>query len=240
MKLFTNLFKTAFLTYFYDNYSNDCMKEKLLFFCGVLLIILSACQSGNREESLPILGRRDIQKKEVDGKIIIDTLYHTIQSFAFVDQDSAVITNETYKDKIYVSDFFFTTCPTICPIMKTQMLRVYEEFEDIEEVAFLSHSIDPKHDTVAVLHEFAERLGVKSSKWHFVTGEKEAIYEIAQNSYMSVAAEDNEAPGGYIHSGKFLLVDKSGRIRGAYDGTVPEDVDELIRDIRVLLNEYNI
>ena len=203
-----------------------------------MIFITLGCTSGLKDEVLPILGRRDVQERKVEEKTVYDTIYHTIQPFAFLDQDSSLITNVDFQNKVYVADFFFTSCPSICPIMKTQMLRIYEKFEKDENVAFLSHSIDPRHDTVAVLREYAERLGVESNKWHFVTGEKETIYELAQNSYMSVAAEDNEAEGGFIHSGKFLLVDKDGRIRGVYDGTDPIDVDELIDDIPVLLNEY--
>jgi protein SCO1/2 len=204
----------------------------------IIILIVLGCTSGLKEEVLPIFGRLDIQERKVEDKIVYDTLYHTIGSFAFLDQDSTMITNSDFRNKIYVADFFFTSCLSICPIMKTQMLRIYEEFDEDENVAFLSHSTDPKHDTVAVLREYAERLGVRSEKWHFVTGEKEEIYKLAQNSYMSVAAEDNEAPGGFIHSSRFLLVDKEGRIRGVYDGTDPLDVDELIKDISVLLNEY--
>ena len=215
------------------------MKSNYLGLFIICLSIIVSCDTGKSEDLLPILGRREFEERKVEDKIVLDTIYHTIQPFAFLNQDSALISNDNFKDKIYVADFFFTSCPSICPIMKTQMLRVYEKFEDQNDLVFLSHSIDPKHDTVAVLREYAERLGVSSTKWHFVTGEKEAIYEIAQNSYMSVAGEDNAAPGGYIHSGKFLLVDKQGRIRGVYDGTDPMDVDELIDDIPVLLNEYN-
>jgi protein SCO1/2 len=214
------------------------MKPSIVGIIGFLICITLGCSSGLKEEVLPILGRRDVQERKVEDKIVYDTIYHTIQSFAFLDQDSSLITNADFQNKVYVADFFFTSCPSICPIMKTQMLRIYDEFEKDENVAFLSHSIDPRHDTVAVLREYAERLGVESDKWHFVTGEKETIYKLAQNSYMSVAAEDNEAEGGFIHSGRFLLVDKEGRIRGVYDGTDPIDVDELMDDIPVLLNEY--
>jgi protein SCO1/2 len=122
--------------------------------------------------------------------------------------------------------------------MKKQMLRVYEAFENNNEVAFLSHTIDPEYDTVALLHEYAQRLGVKSDKWHFVTGEKDAIYETAQKSYMVTADEDSNAPGGFIHSGAFILVDKDRRIRGIYDGTKPEEVDQMMQDMQRLLQEY--
>ncbi len=206
----------------------------------ILLVVsgLSACANLTSEKKLPILGRREINPVEKDGVMTADTIFHTVADFRFVDQDSAWVTNDTYKDKIYVADFFFTSCPTICPIMKTQMIRIYEAFENNPEVGLLSYSIDPAHDTVAVLHDFAQRLGVKSDRWHFVTGEKDDIYDLGETSYMVVAGEDPGAPGGYIHSGAFLLVDKGRRIRGVYDGTVEEQVDQLMDDMKLLLKEY--
>jgi len=190
--------------------------------------LLSAC-SKKKEEKLPILGER-----EVVGS---DTVYHNIANFKFVDQDSAVVTNETFKDKIYVADFFFTSCRTICPIVKTQMLRVYEATKDMPDVLILSHTIDPEYDTVALLHDFAKRLGVESKRWHFVTGVKDSIYKIAQTSYFATAMEDKSEPDGFIHSGAFLLIDKKGRIRGKYDGTKEEDVNRLVGDIKFLRSE---
>ena len=207
------------------------MRIKLLLSVISLLFLLPSCQqTENEDKSLPILGRREV----VDN----DTIYHQIADFAFVDQDSAMVTEATFEDKIYVADFFFTSCPTICPIMKTQMLRVYEVFENDPAVAFLSHSIDPEHDTVAVLKEFSDRLGVESDKWHFVTGKKADIFKQGQTSYMVTAMEDASEPGGFIHSGAFILVDKDRHIRGVYDGTKEDQVDKLIEDIRVLKNEY--
>ena len=166
-----------------------------------------------------------------------DTVYHTIADFKFVDQDSADITSDTFKDKIYVADFFFTSCRTICPIMKTQMLRVYDSIQNENDVLLLSHSIDPEFDTVGLLHDYAERLGVKSNKWHFVTGKKEDIYKIAQTSYFATAMEDKSDSDGFIHSGAFLLIDKKKRIRGKYDGTKEEDVNRLLADIVRLKKE---
>jgi protein SCO1/2 len=179
-----------------------------------------------KEQKLPIFGEKDISG--------IDTVYHTIGSFRLVNQDSAVITRETLRDKIYVADFFFTSCRTICPIMKTQMLRVYESVKDDPEVLLVSHTIDPEHDTVGLLHDYASRLGVKSNKWHFLTGNKDSIYYLAQTSYFATAMEDQSEPDGFIHSGAFLLIDKKGRIRGKYDGTKEEEVDQLLLDIQVL------
>jgi protein SCO1/2 len=192
-------------------------------------LLLSSCAE-KKEAPLPIFG-----EKEVEGG---DTIYHTIADFKFVDQDSAVVTNDTFKDKIYVADFFFTSCRTICPIMKTQMLRVYDSIQNEPDVLLLSHSIDPEYDTVGLLHDYAERLGVKSNKWHFVTGSKEDIYKIAQTSYFATAMEDKAEPDGFIHSGAFLLIDKNKRIRGKYDGTKEEDVNRLLAEIQRLKKEY--
>ena len=118
--------------------------------------------------------------------------------------------------------------------MKTQMLRVYEAIREMPDVLLLSHTIDPEYDTVALLHDFAARLDVESKRWHFVTGAKDSIYKIAQTSYFATAMEDTTEPDGFIHSGAFLLIDKKGRIRGKYDGTKEEDVNQLIVDIKKL------
>lgn len=207
------------------------MKPGLIITTALLAAACSPLSSS--DDTLPILGRRYYDEATQD------TVYHTVGDFAFVNQDSVTVTPTTFDDKIYVTDFFFTSCPTICPVMKKQMLRVYEAFENNEEVAILSHTIDPEYDTVALLHDYAERLGVSSPAWQFVTGEKDSIYNIALKSYMVTTAEEEDAPGGFIHSGAFILVDKDRRIRGMYDGTVPEQVDVLMNDIRHLLEEYN-
>lgn len=191
-------------------------------------MLSGACQ---QKETLPILGRRTLS----DGG---DTIYHTINDYRLINQDSLEITPEDLDGKVYVADFFFTSCPTICPTMKTQMLRVHQKFIDRDDFAILSHTIDPKHDSVAVLREYGDRIGIEdASKWLLVTGEQSEIYRLGQSDYMVTAAEEESAPGGFIHSGAFILVDPQRRIRGVYDGTVPEDVDELMGDIEVLLEE---
>lgn len=206
------------------------MKNRLIIGC-VLLLLVGAIGCEKKNEKLPILGR-----KEINGT---DTIFHKIADYKFVDQDSNYVTPATFDGKIYVSDFFFTSCPTICPVMKTQMLRVYEKISNNPSVLLLSHSIDPEYDTVALLKEFADRLGVRSDKWHFVTGNKDEIYKIGQTSYMVTAMEDSSEPGGFIHSGAFILVDKEKRVRGLYDGTKADQVDILIKDIDRLLKEYD-
>jgi protein SCO1/2 len=209
---------------------------RFLVFTTVIFAI--SCEGPLQKKPLPIFGEREAIAKEVNGKMVTDTVYHTIANFRFVDQDSAFVTNKTFQDKIYVADFFFTSCRTICPIMKTQMLRVYDSVKNVSDVLILSHTIDPEYDTVGLLHDFANRLGVKSDKWHFVTGAKDSIYNIAQTSYFATAMEDKTEADGFIHSGAFLLIDKEQRIRGKYDGTLEEDVNRLLTDIKRLRKEY--
>lgn len=199
------------------------------------LLLLVGCK--NEGDRLPILGSREAVTKQVDGKTVTDTVYHTIPDFAFVSQYGDTITAKTLAGKVYVADFFFTSCPTICPTMKTQLKRVYAQFGKDSRVVLLSHTIDPNHDTVPVLKVFADQLGVTGRNWLFVTGDRDKIYEIGQKSYMVTAAEDASAPGGVVHSGAFILVDANRHIRGIYDGTKPDAVDKLMVDMTKLLAE---
>lgn len=213
------------------------LNKNVKILAGILTIAgFNACDTTPKR--LPILGERDVVSRVVDGKTVEDTVYNTIPDFAFVNQNGDTVTQEAVKGKIYVTDFFFTSCPTICPVMKKQMIKVYDQFKDNPEVVILSHSIDPAHDTPEVLHQYAEDLGVKGTQWQFLTGPKEKIYEIGQGSYLVTANEDNTVEGGYIHSGAFILVDKDRRVRGMYDGTTEEGSQKLIRDIDILLAEY--
>ncbi len=198
------------------------------------VIFVSAC---SQEKKLPIYGERDWVTKTVDGKEVTDTIYHTIPAFKFVNQNNETITENTVKNKIYVADFFFTTCPTICPIMKKQMSKVYDKFKSNPEIEILSHSIDPDHDTPSVLKQYATDLGVDGGNWQFLTGPKEEIYAIGQKSYMVPTKEDSTAAGGFLHSGAFILVDKDRHVRGMYDGTTEEGAEKLIADINILLKE---
>lgn len=195
---------------------------------ATLFLLLASCIE-QKERALPIFG-----EKEITGT---DTIYHTIGRFRLVNQDSAIITNETLRGKIYVADFFFTSCRTICPIMKTQMKRVYDQIKGDPDVLIVSHTIDPEYDTVGKLHDYAERLGAESDQWHFLTGNKDSIYYLAQTSYFATAMEDQSQPDGFIHSGAFLLIDRKGRIRGKYDGTDEKEVDQLVADIKILKKE---
>ncbi|WP_394334361.1 SCO family protein [Spirosoma rigui] len=201
-----------------------------------LLLVLSSC--GSSSDKLPILGQREAVTKVVDGKPVTDSTYQAIPDFAFVSQYGDTVTAKTLDNKIYVADFFFTTCPTICPKMKVQLKRVYERFKGNPDVMMLSHTIDPAHDSVPVLKEFSENLGVTGKQWLFVTGDREKIYDIGQNSYMVTAQADSTAPGGVVHSGAFILVDKAKHVRGIYDGTTEAGVNKLMADIDRLLAEY--
>ena len=192
-----------------------------IFYLFCLLGLQVACANEFKQE-LPILGRHQFIETETG----IDTIYHTVGNFSFINQDSMVIDNSSFQNKIYVADFFFTSCPSICPLTTAQMLRLYDKFKSDDRVLLVSHTIDPEYDNVQVLSDYARRLEVSSDKWYFLTGDKETIYNMAQTSYYVGVREEDRAPGGFEHSGAFVLVDQDGRIRGMYDGTVPEKVDQ--------------
>ena len=194
----------------------------LLFVAG-----LAAC-GGEEKRTLPILGERDV----VNG----DTIYPTVPDFAFINQDSQLVTNATFAGKIYVVDFFFIHCPTICPKVKANGVRIFEKYKNDPRVAILSHSIDVRNDTGAALKRHADKLGVGTPQWHMVTGEEDAIYGIADN-YFSVATKNPEAPGGFDHSGRLILVDKNRHVRSFCDGTDAEETSRFMKDIDLLLEE---
>lgn len=211
-------------------------KSSTLFGVVGVLLTLAGCHSA--PDQLPVLGETRFVVKVVNGKTVTDSVYHTIPDFNFVSQYGDTVTAKTMAGKVYVADFFFTSCPTICPKMKVQLKRVYEKFKGNPDVMLLSHTIDPAHDSVPVLREFAQNLGVTGRQWLFVTGDREKIYDIGQNSYMVTAQQDSSAPGGVVHSGAFILVDKNRHIRGVYDGTTEAGVDQLMTDMNRLLAEY--
>ena len=206
----------------------------------ILLIFISSLLSCTKEiKKLPVYGRNEITKKVLNGEIVIDTINHSIKNFSFYNQDSTKITRDTFNNAIYVADFFFTTCPTICPIMQNNLLLVYNEFSENKNVKYLSHTINPEYDNTKTLKKYAERLGVSSDRWHFVTGEIEDIYKIAKDSYMISALEDENEPGGFLHSGTFLLIDTNKNIRGIYDGTSEAEMSRLMSDIKILLKSIS-
>jgi protein SCO1/2 len=164
--------------------------------------------------------------------------YHTVKDFELINQNGDTITQEDYKDKIYVADFFFTTCLSICPIMTDHMLEIQEKIKDDPEVLLLSHTVFPKTDSVPVLKKYAEEKGVIDEKWNLVTGDKKHIYDLARKSYLASKSNGDGGPYDMIHTENFVLVDKEKRIRGFYDGTDAEAIKDLMHDIKVLKGEY--
>lgn len=204
------------------------MNKKSLYILLTALMALTACEQ-SAKGPLPKIGN-----KEVIGT---DTIYHTIPDFSFINQEGATITNKDLSNHIYVSDFFFTNCPSICPLVKKQMLRIYDKYKNEPMVKLVSHTIDPVRDTQEKLKKYATALGADSEKWLFLTGDKEALYDIA-DAYFVPALEDPDAPGGFDHSGKIILVDKNRHVRAFGEGTEPDDVTELLKDIDRLIAEY--
>ena len=199
----------------------------------MLLFFISSCT----EKKLPILGYKIAKVTVVDGKEVIDSIYPTSPDFEFTNQEGITVNQKTIDGKIYIADFFFVTCPTICPRMKKNLLDVYAKYKTSPDFLILSHTIDPEHDSMAVLKDYAERLGADAKQWHFLRGDRETTYELAEHGYYSTAMADSTEPGGFVHSGGLILVDKQKRIRGIYDGTSANETKVLIQDIETLMNE---
>jgi protein SCO1/2 len=215
------------------------MKLSFPFSCLLFFASLSILTSCKDDRKLPIYGQRDTKNiTQPDGSTKVDTVYQTIPAFSFLNQDSVYINNNTFKDKIYIADFFFTSCPSICPIMHRNMKKIYEDYKNDPQVSFLSHTIDFKYDRPYVLKKYAAKLGVDDKKWQFAYGSKEDVYKIAENSYLVSVMVDSTQKGMYVHQGWLVLVDKDKRVRGSYEGTDEKAVEQLRKDIPVLLEEY--
>ncbi|MCA5006337.1 SCO family protein [Sphingobacterium bovistauri] len=198
-------------------------------------IVFLSCES--QAPKLPIIGDREVIEKVVDGKSVVDTIYPAIPDFKFLNQDSVLISNKDFDNKIYVANFFFTHCPSICPTMQRNLLKAYQKYKGNEAIAFLSHSIDFKYDHPHVLKSYATKLGVENDQWQFVTGSKADIYGIS-DKYLIFTKEDENVAGGYDHSGYLVLIDHNKHIRGVYDGTNDEETEKLLKEIDILLAEY--
>ncbi|WP_294187911.1 SCO family protein [uncultured Sphingobacterium sp.] len=206
-----------------------------LFSCIACQFI--ACVPSSISERLPILGESVITKTDRSGTEVIDTLYHTIPDFTLIDQDSNIVSKNTLKGKIYLADFFFTRCPTICPVTSRNLLQIAKHFANEPRVVIVSHTVDPKYDSPYVLKRYAAELGAPSN-WLFLNGPKAAVYKLAgAGGYFSFAQEDPNAPGGFDHSGAFTLVDTAFRVRAVYDGTKTDSISKIIADIQLLLNK---
>lgn len=212
-------------------------------FFGIFLFFLSAIiitiiyQILDPEEKLPVYQPDMVNRELVDSTVQEVRKYHTIDDFKLVNQNGDTITHEYYKDKIYIADFFFTTCQTICPIMTDHMLKIQEELKNDQDVLLLSHTVIPNYDSVPVLRKYADEKGVKDDKWNLVTGDKKEIYELARKSYLAAKSDGDGGPFDMIHTENFVLVDKQKRIRGFYDGTDPGAIEKLMHDIQVLKKE---
>ena len=191
------------------------------------------------EEKLPIYQPNMVSFQLVDSTVQHVKRFHKIKDFSLVNQNGEKITNENYRDKIYIADFFFTTCQGICPIMKENMIILQDKYKDDNQVYLLSHTVTPEIDTKEVLKKYSLEKGVIDSKWNLVTGDKKQIYNLARKSYL--VAEDIEESELFemIHTENFVLVDPERRIRGFYDGTDQESMNALIYDIKVLKKEIS-
>ena len=189
--------------------------------------------------SEPLMGKVTLP----DGREVIDTIYNHIPPFNLIDQNGKTIDQSIVKNKIYVADFFFTRCGTICPRIASQLTRVQDIFRDNPAVIFLSHTVDPEHDRPAQLKAYAEKYEAIPGKWYFLTGDKAHIYDLAMHGYylptVDAGVKEGKPDETFIHSEKLVLVDKQGIVRGFYDGTDKEQVDRLVLEIRVLLDIYS-
>ena len=194
----------------------------------IVTLLFVSCQEAT---PLPIYGERDFNE-------VGDTIYHTIPSFTFTNQYNKKVSHELYAGKIYIADFFFTTCPGICPIMTGELSRVQKDLKGLsEEVLILSHTVDPESDTTAALLAYGVKKGADFSTWNFVTGTKSRLYHMAE-SYLVVANHNPGEEMEFVHSDKLVLIDKEGRIRGLYSGIETREVNQLVRDVKTLIKEY--
>ncbi len=190
------------------------------------------------KKMLPVFQPSMVDQSLVDSTLHYKKKYHTIADFELINQNGKKITQEDYRDKIYVADFFFTTCPTICPIMTKNMAQVQDNILNDKDVLLLSHSVTPVIDSVPQLKKYALEKGVVDSKWNLVTGDKKQIYELARKSYLAVKNDGDGGPYDMIHTENFILVDKERRIRGFYDGTNREEIQKLLQDLEILKASY--
>lgn len=211
-------------------------------FFGIVLLVLSTIiitvmyQALDPVKKLPVYQPNQVSSELVDSTIQHVKKYHTIADFNLTNQNGQKVTQKDYENKIYVADFFFTTCQTICPIMTDNMVTIQNSLHNDQEVLLLSHSVTPDIDSVARLKKYALEKGVDDSKWNLVTGQKEEIYKLARTSYLA-AKDQPYSEYDLIHTENFVLVDKQRRIRGFYDGTNGEEIERLLQDIAILKKE---
>lgn len=209
----------------------------IVLFCLSAVIIYLFYNALQPKEKLAIYQPSMVNPELVDSTLQYVRKYHTIADFSLTNQNGKIITQKDYEGKIYIADFFFTTCPTICPVMTKNMAALQDRIGD--DVLLLSHSVTPTIDSVAQLKKYALEKGVDDSKWNLVTGDKKQIYELARKSYLAVKTDGDGGPYDMIHTENFILVDKERRIRGFYDGTNSQDMEELLDDLELLKASYS-
>lgn len=206
----------------------------IVLFVLSVVIIYSIYQLKKPPLSLPIYQPSMIDASLVDSTVQYVRKYHKIADFELINQNGDTITQDDYKNKIYVADFFFTTCQSICPIMTDHMEQIQQQILDDDQVMLLSHTVTPEIDTVAQLKRYAKEKGVIDSKWNLVTGPKKEIYDLARKSYCVTKTTGDGGKYDMVHTENFALIDKEKRIRGFYDGTDPEAIKTLLEDIKTL------
>ncbi|WP_396178573.1 SCO family protein [Flavobacterium sp.] len=217
-------------------------KYKTFLFAFLIFSVISIALFMNAltpEKRLPIMNPADVNPELVDSTVQHVSKYHTIADFAFTNQNGKIITQKDYEGKIYVADFFFTTCQTICPKMTSNMVEIQNAFLNNPKVMLLSHSVLPDIDSVSVLKKYAIEKGVVDAKWNLVTGDKKEIYGIARKSYLAVKTGSPTELYDMVHTENFILVDEKRRVRGFYDGTKTEDINRLIEDVKWLSENKN-
>lgn len=214
-------------------------KVFFIVFSIISVIIISLIYNTlNVYQPLPIYQPSMVSTELVDSTIQYKKKYHKIADFSLINQNGKTVTQKNYKDKIYVADFFFTTCQTICPIMTSHMADIQKAILNDDQVMLLSHSVTPKIDSVEQLKRYAIKKGVIDKKWNLVTGDKKEIYDLARKSYVAVKDNGDGGPFDMIHTENFILIDKKRQIRGFYDGTNEGDIEKLLNDIGILKLEY--
>ncbi len=188
------------------------------------------------KETLPIYNPSNFNPELVDESLQDKSKAHTVSDFELINQNGEVINQQAYKDKIYVTDFFFTRCGSICPIMTDNMVKIQNEFKNENDVMLLSLSVTPEIDSVSVLRDYANNKGVIDAKWNVTTGNKKHIYNLARKSYFAVLESGDGGLQDFIHTPNFILIDKNKQIRGIYDGTDEDEIERIINDINVLIN----
>lgn len=206
-----------------------------------LILIIAACAltyfyyiSNESNKILPIYNPSNFNPELVDKSLQNTSQNHTVSDFNLINQNGKTITQEDYKDKIYVADFFFTRCGSICPIMTDNMAKIQDEFLNDSDIMLLSLSVTPEIDSVSILRAYANNKGVLDSKWNVTTGSKKHIYNLARKSFFAVIEQGDGGLQDFIHTPNFILIDKEKQIRGIYDGTADDDIEQLIADIKTL------